>query len=617
MNSVSNQKVLFGGKTKKTTKCPKNCKCTKCAKKASMKKVAKKPIVKKATTKKTTMKKKVVKGGAKKLIGVTNLGKVWNDMFKKKIKSINTTSNKFSKLRLSNINNVNSYNTSYEGKKYVLFVIDMQRDFCDVPYERSGKVRLVSKKIKRFNRGTKTTREFDKLCRVLGSETKFQRHFTTVEKNEKHSVTDLEEIRFDNNGQINKNGNAIGNFNVADSGEELTQNLVSKITYALGDENCTQIIFTRDYHPDGHMSFCPVMTQAPYIGCEGGCFPAHCIQGHSGTLFVQDIQDLLLSTNPEILENKVKILFKGMSDNCDSFTGVKKTQIDNYCSNTKSNKSCSSISGAYEIVGLSTKEAITFNNPVNFTRKKTKKEKDLTLGIYSRVENNKNISPKPFDYTTIIENADEFQVCGLAGDYCVRDTITALADEIKRLSNKTTINNGVSLVYNKQKILDKRVVLLADLTRYAVLPLKSMLALPIHNYSGNMLKPKLNGIGYDLEFEAGKLTNGKLTNFDTIKEYFTSIDTNKSLYYYLLTNTDGKYSLVKTKNKRIELSTMFEYKNLNLNKGNLTIKNDFTLTNPVLRYFHFITPPEEIAKDYSYHHNIVIRFLNNPSSNGH
>ena len=57
MNSVSNQKVLVGGKTKKTTKCPKNCKCTKCAKKVSMKK---------------SITKKVSKGGARYLTNQTN-----------------------------------------------------------------------------------------------------------------------------------------------------------------------------------------------------------------------------------------------------------------------------------------------------------------------------------------------------------------------------------------------------------------------------------------------------------------------------------------------------------------------------------------------------------------
>ena len=591
MNSVSNQKVLVGGKTKKTVKCPKNCKCTKCAKKASMKKIAKKPIVKKATTKKTTMKKKVVKGGAKGLIGVTNLGKVWNDMFKKKIKIKNNSNNSNQSGFKLRINNVNSYNTSNSGKKYVLFVIDMQRDFCDVPYERSGKVRLVSKTITGFNRGTQTTEELGKLCRVVDTETKFQRHFTTVKKDELHSVTDLQEEK-------NKDGNAIGNFNVADS-EKLIKDLVSKITHALVDINCTQIIFTRDYHPDGHMSFCPAMTQAPYIGCEGGCFPAHCIQGHSGTLFVPEIEKLL--QNESNLE-KVKILFKGMSNNCDSFTGVRKSQIDNYCSNKKKKtsykNSCSSISGAYEIDGLSTKEAITFNNPVNFSKKKTKKEKEFNFSTFSSVKNNKKISPNSFDYKDILSEADEIQVCGLAGDYCVRDTITALASKLPE---------------------DKKVVLLADLTRYAVLPLKSMLALPIHNYLVNMLKPNLNGIGYPLEFEAGKLTNGKLTNFDTIKEYFTTIQPKKSLYYYLLTLDNGEYSLVQTKNERIETETIFK-NNQNiensLNKVNLTINNDFNLKKKS-RYFHFITPPEEIASDYSSYNNIVIRFLKPPSLVGH
>ena len=517
MNSVSNQKVLVGGKTKKTTKCPKNCKCTKCAKKASMKKVVKKPIVKKATTKKTTMKKKVVKGGAKKLIGVKNLGKVWNVMFQKKIIDLN----KNKKFKNFSVNNVNKYESNKNSdKKYVLFVIDMQRDFSDVPYKREGYVRLLD-----LDKNKTETIEdpiTKQKCKKNGKISKFKKKFNVVLPNEKHSVTDLEGIRFHDNGKPittnNKNGNAIGNFNVADSGKKLTEDLVAKITDALSDPNCTQIIFTRDYHPDGHMSFSPAMTQTPYTGCQDGCFPAHCIQGHSGTLFVPAIEDLLLSTDVSILNQKVKILFKGMSDNCDSFTGVQKDNIDNYCSNKGlsnsrinrkgyfSNYTCSSVSGAYEISNLTTKEAITFNNPVNFFKKKTKIE-------IKSVENNKSISSNPFDYSTILQNASEVQVCGLAGDYCVRDTITALAQKCKG---------------QKVNEKDTKIVLLADLTRYALLPLKSMLALPIHNYTGNMLKPNLHGIDYKLEFEVGKLGN-----INNIILNFNSTDSNKSLYYYL------------------------------------------------------------------------------------
>ena len=224
---------------------------------------------------------------------------------------------------------------------------------------------------------------------------------------------------------------------------------------------------------------------------------------------------------------------------------------------------CSSISGAYEILDLSTRDAVTFNQPVNFRRKKIKKEG------YLKVKNNnkKTISPEPFDYSNILKDCGEIQVCGLAGDYCVRDTITALAEK-----------------YN-----DKEVVLLAGLTRYAVLPLKSMIVLPIHNYSDNMKKPYINGIISKGNQEIG---------IGSFISYFKGKAKNKTLYYYLLEIDEGKYHLVqKTTNKN---------KNLNIDLTN----DDFNLVEPG-RYFHFITPPETIDEDFKQHKNIKIRLTNN------
>ena len=55
----------------------------------------------------------------------------------------------------------------------------------------------------------------------------------------------------------------------------------------------------------------------------------------------------------------------------------------------------------------------------------------------------------------------------------------------KELCDFLEIENIFGGYFAAEKYKEKDVVLLAGLTRYAVLPLKSMLVLPIHNYSDN------------------------------------------------------------------------------------------------------------------------------------
>ena len=312
-------------------------------------------------------------------------------MFLKKI----VNKKKFSNNRI--INNIET------KKPYVVFFIDMQNDFMDVEYKRSGAVSCVE--IDEEN-GTK--------CRNLDSELTFKSTLTPVSESEPHSVL----------GNLSK----IGNFNVADAKEELITKIVSKLRKSLDDNNCKKIYITRDYHPDGHMSFDPNLTPKQYCACKGGVFPAHCIQGHSGSLVINSISLVLKASNKK---DKVKVLFKGMSPNCDSFTAVEKSVIDNYSSNTlSSTRACSSISGCYEIYNgsnpLTVEQALDFNLPISFNSLKPLNSKIKKLDNNNKLINDttKELVKYEFEFSS---NKEEIQVCGLAGDYCVRDTITALA----------------------------------------------------------------------------------------------------------------------------------------------------------------------------------------------
>ena len=532
-------KPATGGKkpTKKPTKkpvtkkCMKGCKCHKC--------------MKKVVPKKKLIKNKVIKGGANKLLDERNLSVIWNSMFLKKI--VNGKKFKTNRITKSNIET---------NKPYVVFFIDMQNDFMDVEYERSGAVCCVE-----------IDEKNGKKCRDFGSEPTFQSRLTHVLAEEEHSVPGLGKL---------------GNFNVADAKEPLVTAIVSKLESALVDPNCKKIYITRDYHPDGHMSFSPYLTPKPYCACTGGCFPAHCIQGHSGSLVINAIAEVLKKENYKAKVNeKVKVLFKGMSPNCDSFTAVEKDEIDNYSSNTSSStqhsiQQCSSISGCYEIYegskSLTVEQALDFNLPISFDSSKPSNSK------IKKLKNNNNDTKKlvKYEFESSIklpnkstQEIQEFQVCGLAGDYCVRDTITALA----------------------KKFPSQKVVLLGGLTRYPVLPLYTMETVPIHNYNSNSYLPNIDVSDYEFTFEDKQQI---VDNFNNTE------NPNKSLYYYKLKlDSEFKLHLNKVKeNKKLENPVQLIHLNLTKNKYILLEKKSF----------HFITPPEEIARDYLQYENIEFRF---------
>lgn len=488
--------------------------------KKTFKKVAKKKVSK--PSKKTGLKKKVVsmklkrkvkkvhrkkmkRGGAKYLRGETDLGKIWNTILLRKGKAADLIEE-----------------TPVKGKKYVLFVIDMQNDFSDAIYTREGSVKRIIGGVKEIYNAT-LKQKFK--VRDLDSPTTYADEPDKVLETEKNACLDIK----------------IGNFGVAGVNDCLSDNLVNKIHRALEDENCTEIIFTRDYHPDGHMSFSmnSSLNVPQYCTCEGGNFPVHCLQGHSGSRLIPAIESLLLDTKIGGKE-KVRILFKGFDLNCDSFTAVPKGKdvidIDNFASNQKQRNPCSTVSGAYDLVekapGAAAAEYIQAALDYNEHTLSTK------LPPYVNREN--------------FEDVKEFQVCGLAGDYCVRDTVVSLA----------------------KMFPDKQVTLLGGLTRYAVLPLFTMQTVPIHNYSNNKEVPDRNATSY-VPF-----------NEEQAVKDFNAIDPEKSLYYYALTLGNSGYQLVQTTGD-------------DNNKG---LTEEVSTTNfsiPNNQFFHFITPPEVIIEDYS------------------
>jgi nicotinamidase-related amidase len=285
-------------------------------------------------------------------------------------------------------------------KKYALFVIDMQNDFIDRPYERV------------YN----------------------------------GSTPQPDELNFVDN--LTKNGN----FDVA-QGATMIIPLLEKLEKAINDINCKYIIFSRDYHPVGHASFFYMnkdinMSNETYKGLPSGRFPAHCVQQHNGSRLIEEIEKFITKYKNSL---KIKVIFKGIHQTVDSFTAVPMDKIDHIASNYQAKsetlckpcadptqRCCSSMTGGFYLPGKNAEDAMNYMDRMYHS----------------------NAHQVTYDNKLFIDlnSVSKIEVCGLAGDYCVRDTIVALAKK-----------------YNK-----KEIVLLNYLTRYAFLPLFTIKNIPEH-----------------------------------------------------------------------------------------------------------------------------------------
>ena len=438
-----------------------------------------------------------------------NLSYVWNSLFYERAK---------------NYLNDRIIRDSINGQRKALFVIDMQLDFMDRDYDR-------------------------------------------IDKNEKHPV------HF---------GLKNGNFAVVQAGDSLAKGVAYKIRDVLNENGL--VIFSRDYHPKGHSSFnnavffesnlcrdCKKGDGKPYRCVDvvkDGVFPAHCVQGKQGTRFITEVQELIdgLDKNKK---SQVIIAFKGIHMESDSYTAVDKDVIDAGASNSNhpTCKGCSQVSGGYQLV----KKNGTIVDKVD------PKQASVYMGTFTKsgdsftVNKEKGLSAlnttgwslQKINYDELLKGFDVIEVCGLAGDYCVRDTVVALA----------------------QKFKSTKIVLLGDLTAYPSLPFGTINTIPQH-----VSEDKYSKEGY-------RAFKG---NFDEMYEKamdMSETGADKDITYYLLKEGEnGKELLTKDE---IEINIGKYTKELAANLG----PNPPTI-------FHFITPHQEILDDYLPYENIHIQMTN-------
>jgi len=215
-----------------------------------------------------------------------------------------------------------------------------------------------------------------------------------------------------------------------------------------------------------------------------GAFPPHCIQCHSGSSFIPEIENFFRGIIDNDPSDKIEIIFKGIRHEIDSFSAVCKTNIDRYASNTRDystmcdGSSCSNITGGYILPRTEiTKKAKSayINNSYLFN--------DILSAENSQHLSEQNWKDWVGDYN--------IEVCGLAGDYCVRDTIVALS-ELK--------NNN-------------KIILLQDLTRYAYLPLFTTAFLPEHKSQDIYTKYQSEEPKIDFDISKIKSDDKKTINY--------------------------------------------------------------------------------------------------------
>lgn len=210
----------------------------------------------------------------------------------------------------------------------------------------------------------------------------------------------------------------IGAFAV-NNGKDIIQGIIAFLNK--NKDKFSKIIFTRDYHDAKHCSF----------NGEDGPFPPHCVIGTPGSGLVKEIKHWI-TTNKDVA-HKIQIAFKGMHPRVDTF-GAEKYDNTHYATAQIGSKCCKNgnrLLDLFSFSGRSCSDAtgsyILKNNEGNALDDELFK---TTPGVDVIDQMNK------LDASNFIRDNTNVYVCGLAGDYCVKDT----AYNLKKTFKKSNVN---------------------------------------------------------------------------------------------------------------------------------------------------------------------------------
>tara|TARA_A100001015_G_scaffold281634_1_gene345073 strand:+ start:9427 stop:11157 length:1731 start_codon:yes stop_codon:yes gene_type:complete len=359
-------------------------------------------------------------------------------------------------------------------------------------------------------------------------------------------------------------GNSIGHlgaFAVNNGGRNLLEDDDGLIQYLTDNlKNYDTIIFTKDLHDPNHCSFVS----------EGGTFPPHCVIGTKGAHFDDRISKWI-KDNQSGNEHKIKILFKGMHPNVDSFSAEKYKNDPEIYKKRQIGKKCYGSSLADEEHkeihdhdsgcgnGCTGSYIYTGENAI-----------DYVGDVDQKWENIKNDFTLFQLFTDGTGQNTEIHVCGLAGDFCVRDTALSLKDKYK----------------------DARVCVLHDFTRNAFVPLSVPLTGTAYDKntrygSGKLEVSHLDGESGKLADIMGSEPTGIVTR--SIQTISGKRGNRKGLQHYIFQFTPpSTYTVLSGKDADC----------LKKFRTNFKVTLDPLYFNDGSEFFHFVSDPRQIIDDY-------------------
>lgn len=299
-------------------------------------------------------------------------------------------------------------------KQICLWVIDMQNDFIDAPFQD----------ITLFNKD-----DYDKAITVAPGTKLLLGPFKKVEARDKEQWESLK------NGNIPTNNTIYnGRFEIKEGIQCVDDvihyvDLLKKYYY----DRLERVIFSRDIHTTDEKNdtnHCSFKSKSDIGVIDGIGFPAHCVNGTAGCKLHSSIEKAC-----EELGNKSLVVMKGCSEEYDSFGAFPYdcSEKGEMYSNRRQHNGCEhKCSGDNNSIDKNTGSFVLdateqYSADINLKLGRTKIKDEIN---------------ESFDGNNTIH-----LVCGLAGDYCVRDT---------------AINLKFAYPYST-------VAVIADATRYAAL----------------------------------------------------------------------------------------------------------------------------------------------------
>jgi len=292
-----------------------------------------------------------------------------------------------------------------KSKKNILYIVDMQYGFSEYRSSRDQEFAKVNEVLK------PTSQEY---LTPTWDDDKIPAHFRYI------------------NGEKSKGVLSGGTFSVDDSGKtaQKISDLIGELLKSTSETGEFKIVISRDYHPPDHCSFSGDYGEYKMRNPDG--FPPHCVKG----TFESAIHFTLYQKIKEIVEKvelnkkvKIYVAFKGVHPHIESY-GVHKYHDTDYPAKLRQGSCFSHYTDCHK---TSRPSCGALLHGGSYLAQLTKE--NLAQYLLGTVEMTEfpGASFQPFHehgaYSMLVDgqNSTNYYVCGLAADFCVKDTAINLA----------------------------------------------------------------------------------------------------------------------------------------------------------------------------------------------